>query len=277
LGLIVLMAMLPLANRMLHAQRSGVEMSLLIYDIGGITEYSEEDAFPPIGYNDALTINDNCYSTASWDTYAWWTEQPCPLSFDKIRAYFRTSGENPYKFWLNTVEHYPAAYAEHRLMHFNTNMRFLVHWYDYEDVTPPVQEQADTNPWNYKLPPNSLRSAIVRAALWSADTPLGWPICWTALSVGGLILASRLPSRLIIVPIALSSVLYALTYLPMSVASEMRYHLWTMTAGLIVTVIVAADLTHRPNLPWWRLSLAAAPFVIVTGLAVTWRMTGAPA
>ncbi len=40
---------MPVANKLLHAQRSGVELSLVIYDLGGIGRFAGVDTFPPVG------------------------------------------------------------------------------------------------------------------------------------------------------------------------------------------------------------------------------------
>lgn len=260
----------PIANRLLRAERSGVELSLIIYDLGGITRYSGVDVFPPLGIANPVAVNAHCYSPVNWDPYAWWGPEPCPIGFDVMRARLHASGENPYRLWLRAIVAHPIAYAEHRLGHFNANTHFLIS----HDAQRPIPAQSDPNPWNEQVRPTPLFGAIDSLALSSAAWPVGWPVCWIALALGTLIVAPRLPSRRIVIPLAASSGLYGLGYALVSVASETRYHLWTMSAAAIAAVIAAADLSRSP-IPRNRLLLASAPLLVVAGLGIAWRLASA--
>jgi hypothetical protein len=266
---VLLIAALPLANRAIGAKPSGVGLSLVIFDLGGITYHSGKDAFPKLdGIGDPVAVNRHCYSPEKWDPYSWWVDQPCPIGFENVGAAFAKRGESPYRHWLGAVLSHPIAYAEHRLAHFNINSRFLVRdW-----VSRPVQDQIPPNDWRFRLQPSGLLTWFDRAARWSALTPLGWPIWWMALALGALVLAPSLPSRRLIVPLALSGLLYGLGYLPASVAEELRYHLWTMLATMLAVALVADDLMAGAKTGQRRVLLAAAPLVIVTILCTIWRI-----
>jgi hypothetical protein len=265
--LIPLLLAPPFVNRALRAERSGVELSLIIYDLGGITRYGGIDAFPPTGIADPVAINARCYSSVNWDPYAWWGPDPCPIGFDLIKAKLKASGESPYRLWVQAIVAHPIAYAEHRLGHFNANTHFLID----HDAQRAIPAQSDPNPWNQQVQPNRLFDAIDGIALWSATWPIGWPICWIALAFGTLVVAPGLPSRRIVTPLAASSAAYGLGYLLVSVASETRYHLWTMSAAAIAAVIAAADMPKAP-VPRHRLLLALAPLILVTILGCVWRI-----
>lgn len=265
---ILLMLALPLANRAIGAEPSGVELSLIIFDLGGITEHSRVDVFPPLGVADPVAANHACYSPVKWDPYSFWVDPVCPLGFDPMKAAVKAQHIKPYRFWASAILAHPIAYAEHRLAHFNINSRFLVH----DEVERPVQVVSAPNDWNYKVTPNAILSAIDWLALASAKTPLGWPIAWIALAFGVLLLSPNLPSRRLIVPLALSALLYGLGYGVFSVAAELRYHLWTMIAALIATVLVAGDLFGMPVAPWRKIGWASAPLLVVLVLATAWRV-----
>ncbi|WP_256325767.1 hypothetical protein [Sphingomonas sp. YR710] len=265
--LIPLLLAPPFVNRALRAERSGVELSLIIYDLGGITRYSGVDVFPPLGIADPVAVNARCYSSVNWDPYAWWGPAPCPIGFDLIRARLKASGESPYRLWVQAIAAHPIAYAEHRLGHFNANTHFLID----HDAQRAIPAQSDPNPWNQQVPPNRLFGIIDSIALWSATWPIGWPICWIALALGTLAVAPSLPSRRIIIPLAASSAAYGLGYLLVSVASETRYHLWTMSAAAIAAVIAAADMAIAP-VARRRLLPGLAPLMIVTVLGCAWRI-----
>jgi hypothetical protein len=259
---------LPLANRALGAERSGVELSLVIFDLGGITEHSRVDVFPPLGVQDPGAVNHRCYSPVKWDPYSWWVDEPCPIQFYAMRDLLRARHQSGLSWWLGAVLRHPLAYAEHRLAHFNINTRFLVG----DEIERPVQNQSAPNDWHYTVGPNAALSVIDRAAVATGGTPLGWPIWWLAVALGALLLGARLPSRRLVVPLALSSLLYGFGYIVFSVAAEMRYHLWTIVAALLAAVIVAADLIVERTVTPRRVILAVLPAVIVTLLCAASRI-----
>lgn len=264
----VLIAAMPVANRLLNAQPSGVELSLVIFDLGGITYHSGVDAFPTQPVADPVAVNRGCYSPVKWDPYSWWVAAPCPIGFESVRLAFEASGRSPYLFLARAILRHPLAYAEHRLAHFNINARFLVH----DEIERPVTDQSAPNDWNYRITPNPGQRLIDRAALLSARTPLGWPVWWMALALGVLMIAPRLRSRGILIPVALSALLYGLGYLVFSVAAELRYHLWTMTGTAIAAILSAGDLANGSPVSRRRLTLALAPAVLVAILCAGSRL-----
>lgn len=265
----VLALAMPVANRLLRAEPSGVGLSLVIFDLAGITYHSGVDVFPDIDVQNRVAVNATCYTPLQWDHYAWWSPEACPIQFEDIGDAFDDAHESPYRHWLGAVLAHPVAYAEHRLAHFNLNMRFLVH----DEVERAAQIESAPNDWGYHIAHNPLLDALYWLALWTGRTPLGWPICWMALALGALSVAPALPSRRIIVPVALSALLYGLGYLPASVASELRYNLWTMLGALVAAAIAVADLHGTARVTRARLAVAAMPLIVVTSLCVIWRLT----
>lgn len=265
----LLAAALPVANRLLRAAPSGVGLSLVIFDLAGITYHSGVDVFPEIDVQHRVAVNARCYSPVKWDRYAWWSPAACPIQFEDIADAFDDAGESPYRHWLAAIAAHPIAYAAHRLAHFNINTRFLVH----DEVERAAQIESAPNDWGYTVAPNVLLDAIDALALWSGRTPLGWPVCWLAVALGALIVAPACATRRLIVPVALSALLYGLGYLPASVAAELRYHLWTMLGAGIAALIAAGDLAGGAAVSHRRLLAAAAPLLLVTILCVAWRLT----
>ncbi len=272
---LALLLPMPVANHLLGAQRSDVGLSLVIFDLGGITERAGKSVFPPLPVKDPVAANDDCYSPVRWDLYADWAEDPCPVGFEPVRKAFREQGIHPTLFWARAILGHPIAYAEHRLRHFNVNTRFLVRG-PVEvngDVVRPVYDRSNPNRWSYQVAPNPLQDAVDAVAMASARTPLGWPIFWMALAAGLLTLAHRLPSRRLIWPLALSSLLYGLGYAVVSVSSEVRYHLWTMLAALLAACIAFADFpTARASLKRRELLIAATPASLVAVVGLAWRL-----
>jgi len=268
-SLSALVLAIPVANRLIGAERSGVELSLVVFDLGGITRFSGVDVFPAIAVADPVAVNARCYRPDKWDSYSTWAAPLCPIGFDTITAAFAASGRSPYWTLAEAVLAHPIAYAQHRLGHFNINSRFLVH----TEVQGPAPDRAIPNEWNYVVDSNAGLRLINRMAGWSIHSPLGWPIWWMALALGLLALSPELPSRRVVIPITLSALLYGLGYLLFSVSSELRYHLWTITGTAIAAVIAGADLAAGAPVSRRRLILSAQPALVVLALCTLWRLT----
>ncbi len=262
----LLVTITPLANRAIGATRSGVELSQIVFDLGGVTYYSGVDAFPPLPIHDPVAVNAHCYSPELWDPYSWWVDAPCPIGFVAVREAFARERVSPYGWWINQIARHPLAYAEHRLAHFNRNARLWV------ASRPPqlVPPHPDPNPYGFAPPHNAVRAAIDRAAELLARTPLDWPIWWIAVA-GGVLLLGRTVSPLARLSAA-SALLYGAGYLVFSVASDLRYHLWTIIAALVAALVAGEDLRRaRPRRA--RVILAIAPVVAVTLIGFVARLT----
>lgn len=264
---VALMAAMPVANHMIGAKRSGVELSLIIFDLGGITEHSGVNVFPPqLATHDPVRVNHACYRPNKWDSYSDWVDPECPLGFSAWTAAVGPAGISPYRLWARAIAAHPIAYGEHRLTHFAINTRLLPL---PDAVERPVPLAGAPNDWGFHLTPNPLSRAIDLLAVASAHMPLGWPIVSIALALGAVIAGWRLPSARLIVPLALSSLFYGCGYLIFSVAAELRYHLWTIVAALLATVLIVAE---RHGVPRRRLAWAYLPTLLVTLGAIATRL-----
>lgn len=261
-----LVAAMPIANRLIGARPSGVELSLIIFDLGGITEHAGVSVFPTdLAVTDPVRVNDGCYRPNKWDSYSDWVEPECPLGFTAWNDNVDPQAVRPYPFWAHAILAHPVAYAEHRLHHFAINTRLLPL---ADAVERPVPDKAAPNPWNFSVAPNAAMRAIDALALASAHTPLGWPIVFIALALGTLLASRGLPGAWLIAPIALSSLLYGCGYLVFSVAAELRYHLWTELAALIAAALLIDELRFGDRR---RLTAAFAPAGIVALITMVAR------
>jgi hypothetical protein len=255
-----LMAAMPVANRLIGAKPSGVELSLVLFDLGGITEQSGVSVFPEaLKVRAPVAVNHRCYRPDKWDSYSDWVGPECPLGYTAWNDNIDPAEIRPYPFWLRAVIAHPVAYALHRLHHFAINIRLLPL---ADAVERPVPNHDAPNPWGFHTTPNAGMAAIDTLAMATAHTPLGWPIVWIALALGALMASLGLPHARLVVPIALSSILYGCGYLVFSVAAELRYHLWTELAALIAVVLVIGQGPRR------RLSWLFAPAALAAAIAI---------
>lgn len=246
----VLLAAMPLADRLIGAEPSGVALSLVIFDLGGITEHAGVSAFPEeLDVRDPVAVNHRCYRPAKWDGYSDWVAPECPLGFTAWNDDLDAGVVPPYPFWLRAILAHPRAYAAHRLTHFAINTRLLPL---ADSVERPVPHGDAPNPWSFRVGPNALRDGIDAAAVATAHTPLGWPIVAIAVALAAALIGAELPGAGLIVPVALSAALYGLGYGVFSVASELRYHLWTQLGALLAAVLAAGDLASGARPARWR-------------------------
>jgi hypothetical protein len=263
----VLASAMPLADRLIGARPSGVGLSLVIFDLGGITEHAGVSVFPPaLGVRSPVTVNHGCYRAEKWDSYSDWVSPECPLGFTAWNDAATSAGVKPYATLLHAVLTHPLAYARHRLTHFAINTRLIPL---PDTVERPVQVVDAPNPWGFHILPSRVQTALDRFAVFGAHTPLGWPILWIALALGSLIAGRRSREARLIVPLASSALLYGGSYLVVSVASELRYHLWTELAALIATVLVIAE---RRSIAGRRLAWTYAPALLVLAAATALRL-----
>lgn len=263
-----LMAAMPAANRLIGAKPSGVELSLILFDLGGITEHSGVSVFPDaLEVRAPVAVNHRCYHPQKWDSYSDWVEPECPLGYTAWNDNVDPTEVRPYAVWVRAILAHPVAYAQHRLHHFAINTRLLPL---ADAVERPVPNHDAPNPWGFRITPNPEMRTIDAVALATAHTPLGWPIVWIGLALGSLIASWGLPHARLVAPIALSSLMYGCGYLVFSVAAELRYHLWTEIAALIAIVLaVGLGEPGRRRLGW-----VFAPAAIAALAGIAFRMAG---
>lgn len=255
----------PAVANLLDAEKTDVQLSLIIFDLAGITEHSGVAQFPDMQVARPVEATHRCYDPYQWDSFSSWAKKPCPLNFDRFQAAIEKQNLNPVALWLRSIGSHPLAYAEHRLIHFNLSTWFLVRsgprFTAWSDSVP--------NPWNYHVRANAGRKAINGLADWAALTPLGWPIFWLCLSLAAAIIAVSARLQPEIVAIAASPFLYGAGYLVFGVATGMRYYLWTMMGGALAAILVMGSLQdHAPR----RARIAGAVLAVPTAMAILARL-----
>jgi hypothetical protein len=141
---------------------------------------------------------------------------------------------------------HPLAYAAHRLNHLNATDRLIVPL-GWEGAIPPSQSE----PNDLGLTsPGTAAGWVSLAAGWLVETPLAWPILWIAIAVTGLWIGVRRPSgplRNLALALAVSALSLEASFAVVSIASDLRYHLWPMVATALMAILLLAEgaLPHR--------------------------------
>ncbi len=268
-AVLLIIVLTPAVNRgLLGASRSGVENSLLIYDIDGTAIRAGGDVAGVPAATWARMRAKGCYHADQWDRFG----APDCIPDPRLTAEPETAPL--YRLWAETILHHPLAYAEHRLAHFNATMRLFV------PANLPVA-MSPVDPESNKLGLGRTPSGAEQAfwsvgAVWTALPP-GWPAFWLALAIAALcpaVLAPRGAERDLALALLLSSVCGGLSYAVVSVASDLRYHLWTIiAAGLGISLLGASGAIRRRHL----IALVAVALVVtVAGVAGRLLLTPLP-
>jgi hypothetical protein len=132
--------------------------------------------------------------------------------------------------WAKAITRRPGAYIRHRLSHFAALLNVGGRAWN------PVYFEVAPNPYGYGYQP-SIATHAAGAILWRLSrTPLYWTWLYLGLLLGTLPAGWRLWTRARdpeILVLASSGVLYAVSYLPISIAPDFRYGLWTIAAAVL--------------------------------------------
>ncbi|MDB5691206.1 MAG: hypothetical protein JWO81_269 [Alphaproteobacteria bacterium] len=260
----------PVVNhQLLAAEQSGVENSLLVYDVAGTA--IRAGAGDVAGVPRQLWARADakgCYSPHQWDQLG---EPECRVDPRLVAM----PGHPPvYRLWLATILRHPIAYSLHRLAHFNATMRLFVPRNLPTGVSPVDSEANDLGLG--RAPGDGERAFWTAGTIW-AELPPAWPAFWLALGAVALWPAARAPAgpdRNLALALLLSACCGGFSYALVSVASDLRYHLWTMLAAPVGIVLLAASGAIRRR--HWAAFAAAAAAVTLVGFAGRLLLTPLP-
>lgn len=269
-AILAVLVVSPLINHgVLRARSSKVERTLPLYDVAGIAHHAHLADVPgaePGQWREGE--RKACYTPYFWNPYG--MPSQCEPLGDAI-AFHYPGGGPIITLWVRLVVTHPAAWAEHRLRHFNSNIRFLVGTGE-ADAAPPVG--SEKNEVGLGAPPSAAGKALVAAAAFITKTPLGWPVTWLALAIALLAAVRdvRSPVAALGATLAFSALVMSASYGVVSIASDLRYHLWSMVASaLALVLLVSAEALDRRR---WQIGVAVVTLVCLIGIAA--RLTLPP-
>jgi hypothetical protein len=253
----------PAISALLQAEKTDVELSLIIFDLGGITEHSGVSQFPDMHVRNPVAVNHGCYDPYGWDSYSSWAKKSCPLGFDPLQALIDDDDFDARSWWVHSIASHPIAYLQHRFTHFNLSSWFLVS----SGPAFTSWSQSVPNPWGFRVVDNALLTFITKLTNDAAMTPIGWPIFWISLSLAALLagLMARAPGEPI--AIAASAFLYGAGYLIVGVATGIRYYIWTFDGAAIAALLIGYELWLRRSQLRRKVILIPAAIGLVPTLA----------
>lgn len=268
-GALVALPVSSLINaKVFEARPTGAIRSLQVFDIAGIARFSGDGAVLPEGSGMTMDNVRRCYTPYWWDAYSPWgrcSEVSAALEFGPQHpSISERSLTGP---WLKAIAAHPAAYLAHRAAHFNSELYLAV----------PVRH-AKLAPFDEDLDPSTvlprpmgerLKELVVR-------NPLLWPAAWLAAAIGLLVLlTSREAARGVgaapAAALAVSALGYSAGYALVGVATDLRYHYWSVMA-VLVALLLGWPALRRAAADRARLRRALLPLALVLVVGVTTRL-----
>jgi hypothetical protein len=184
------------------------------------------------GVEKDLIVRERCYKPFFWDPLAQMFR--CGSLLDRA---LKSPDRHLPAAAARAVLTHPFAYAQHRLEHLNQTMRWIVPrnlgagWPGFDSYPNELGVGG----------PGPLARFPLQFTIWMAESPFGWPILWVALALTGLAALHRAPPgprRGLAVAMLGSAVALEASFVLISIASDLRYHLWPMFATALALLTV---------------------------------------
>lgn len=234
----LLLAVTPAINRhVFQAEESGVSHTQPLYDLAAIAVATPQSVAPFTQGQRAELARKHCVKSFFWDPVG--DPSACGPVTDEAMDLPQSE---LYSDLARAAAAHPLAYAEHRLKHWNSTERWLVPP-GLPDAAPP--DEAEQNDIGLRMPGGSFVQHWQHAGGVEARTPLGWPIVWTTLALLLLRAAWRRRDQSqgnLALALLVSALTLEASFLVISIASDLRYHLWPMTAVPLALILLSRDL-----------------------------------
>lgn len=269
-AVVIAVLALPLTqqlNRALfHAEGRDPVHSLFLFDLLGIASHAHDPALlEPRATLNAADLK-TCYTPYWWDPLSPWGR--CQALVHRPDDSHATFGDGLPMQWARTIAAHPLAYAQHRLKHFNSEILFAVPP-KHIRLTPEYQTGDPAHPPLEIVTPRDIKFDLLR------KNPFIWPVTWLAWGLGLLVFLAREPAFnpvLLARALIVSALGYSFAYLVVGVATDMRYHYWSLIAGLVATVLVMPQLADGWRQRSRRLAGALAGVGVVIAIGVATRL-----
>jgi hypothetical protein len=218
----------------LGATRQHPLQSIMIFDLGGISHFANENQYP-VDWSESQTamLLNTCYQPTQWDIY--WRLAPCDFVMQKIeheKGLFGTSAIP--SAWLTALSRHPLAYVQHRSA-FMWNFLAadsLTMW--LADVEHPTQQV---------FAGRAAFAALVSVHDTLKPTPLFRVGSWLLLCIVACCWAwwrRDTNEGAFALGVCGSAAIYVMTFWFAGVASDFRYGYWAVLAGIAGAAVVVS-------------------------------------
>ncbi|MBX9813925.1 MAG: hypothetical protein K2X76_04420 [Sphingomonas sp.] len=257
-----LIALVPLVNqRLLGAEPSHVWRTLPIYDLAGMAARGA----PVLSAGEARLLRPGCVSAYFWDPLG--DPAHCGAFAARLEA---LPPRALVSRWAIGAARHPRAYAAHRLAHWNVTERLWV-GRDLFGAAPPAASEPNALGLGSPGPAARVWQRLARV---QGESPLGWPALFSLAALLVAIAAARrpaAPARDLALALAGSALALEASFALVSIAADLRYHLWPMLATGVALVLIVPQLAPR------TLSVGAALLLALALVAMVARVVLPPA
>jgi len=268
-GAAIVLIVTPLINHdLLGAEPSDVAKSQPLFDLAAMAIASPASPGPFTPSEIAEIRARHCVKAFFWDPLG----DPTGCTSATERLMHEPAGWLYVQLASAAVAH-PIAYARHRIAHWNSTERWLVAP-GLPDAAPPVE--AEPNDLGLETPQSPVAGTWQDIAAAEAATPLGWPIFWTIVAAVLLPAAWRRrndASGSLALALIASALALEISFFAISIASDLRYHLWPMAASALALILLS-DNPRLQRREWLGAGLVVA---LVIGGGIVARATLPPA
>jgi hypothetical protein len=229
----------------LQVKRENPLHSLLVFDLGGITHFTQENQFPVAwSVEETALLTDRCYEPQHWDSY--WTLDPCKFVMARLERPDDVifGSQRLVDAWIRAVTTHPAAYVSHRLTVLWTFLALPNLTLELYKLILPDETALAHNSYFLALLPlhDALESTILyRTGFWLflsvAIVGWAWPARCTA-------------SGAFAISIAAAGIFYVMTFGLLGVATDFRYAHWGVVAslaGLVPALLARREQRAEPS------------------------------
>jgi hypothetical protein len=223
---------------LLGASRQHPLQSIMVFDLGGISHFAQENQFP-VSWNESeqrLLLN-GCYRPTEWDIY--WRLEPCQFVMHKLEKEEKLFGTPAVTdAWRRAIERHPVAYFEHRaafMWNFLAGSNLTMWVADIEK--PSATVFPDRKAFNAV---RAIHDALKPTPLFRAGT-------WLLLCVATCGWAwQRRETRegAFAIGVCGAAAIYVLAFFAVGVASDFRYAYWAVLAGLAAIPVLLDTATR---------------------------------
>ncbi|MBK0394421.1 hypothetical protein [Ramlibacter algicola] len=269
-AVLALPASMVLNKVLFHPTPQHATQSLFLYDLMGIAVHTNDPSVLEPRATIAAADLRSCYSPYWWDSLSSWGR--CADRVHRPNPDMQTLPEGLEAQWAKTIAAHPIAYAEHRLKHFNSALLFAVPL-KHIRLTPEYRTGDPAHPPLEVVSERDVHMDLLR------KNPFVWPVTWLTWSACLLVLLRReqaVPSVQLARVLAVSALGYSGAYLLIGVATDMRYHYWSLLAALVATIVAFPHLAAMRSRPRGLVTSAAiVAGVVAIGIAarlLDWRV-----
>jgi hypothetical protein len=219
----------------LGAARQNLHHTIMVFDLGGISHFAKQDAFPvswTAPETDMLTAS--CYRPTEWDIYR---TEPCDFVMERLKKENLFGSPILRDAWMRAIANHPVAYLQHRaalMGNFLMGENFTMWTQDLDN-----QSQA-------QLPDRLAFAALISIHDALKPTPLFRVGSWLLACMAICAFAWRrraTPGGAFAIGVCGSASIYVLSYFAIGVGSDFRYGYWAVLASIAGGVMALSPQT----------------------------------